>query len=123
MKKYRGPALSGKINIQVRTVMGPHHEPIPNFVGPPTLAPAINGTSVVMLTWAVSFLIMRLYANTQAPRRLRIEDCKFESIHSCFSKQLMTLDFCIIAMILAISDTGLILSCKVLHHSSDLVRS
>ena len=75
-----------------------------------------------MLTWAVLFLIMRLYANTQAPRRLRIEDCKFGSIHSGFVKQLMALDFCIIATILAISDTGLILSRKLLRHGGDLAR-
>ena len=75
-----------------------------------------------MLTWAVLFLTMRLYANTQASRRLRIEDCKLRSIHSGVVKQLMTLDFCIIATILAISDTGLILSSKVSHHSSDLTR-
>lgn len=73
-----------------------------------------------MLTWAALFLIMRLYANTQARRRLRIEDCKFGSIHSCDFKQLTTLDFCIIATILAISDTGLIISCKVLHYRRDL---
>ena len=75
-----------------------------------------------MLTWAVSFVIMRLYANTQASRRLRIEDCKFGSIHSGNVKQLMTLDFCIIATISNISVTGLILSCNVLHHSEDSAR-
>ena len=114
--------LSGTIDIQLPSFGTAKREPNSNFAGPPTLAPAIIGISVVMLTWAILFLIMRLYANTQAPRRLRIEDCKFRSIHSGIVKQLMTLDFCIIATILAISDTGLILSCKLLHHSRDLAR-
>ena len=75
-----------------------------------------------MLTWAVLFVIMRLYANTHAPRRLRIEDCRFGSIYSGDVKQLMTLDFRIIATVLSVSDTGLIISCEVLHHSEDLAR-
>ena len=63
----------------------PFREPPPgvtsNFVNPQTLAPAIDAVSVVMMIWAVTFVVIRLYANTQASRRLRVDDCKSWSVY------------------------------------------
>lgn len=48
----------------------------PNFVNPQTLAPAMLAVSIVMMTWALLFVIFRLYANFHGPRGLGIDDCK-----------------------------------------------
>ena len=47
-----------------------------NLIDPPSLAPAIVVVNVVMMTWATIFVTIRLFANTQAKRHLRVEDCK-----------------------------------------------
>ena len=54
----------------------------PNFLDPQTLAPTIVAVSVVMMTWTLLFVIIRLYANFHAPRGLGIDDCKISSIRS-----------------------------------------
>ena len=103
----------------------PLHEPpagiSSNFVNPQTLAPAINAVSVVMMIWAVSFVTVRLYTNTQASRHLKVDDCKSKSIPNAV-KYLKTSDFCIVATTLAVSYTGLVISCKVLRHTINLAR-
>ena len=48
----------------------------PNFINPHTLVPTIIAFSVVMMTWTLSFVMIRLYANFHAPRRLGVDDCK-----------------------------------------------
>ena len=47
----------------------------PNFIDPQTLTPTIVAISVIMMTWAILFVIVRLYANAHAQRGLRIDDC------------------------------------------------
>lgn len=48
----------------------------PNFINPPTLAPAITGVGITMITLSVFFVTARLYANFYAVRRLGWDDCK-----------------------------------------------
>ena len=55
----------------------------PNFINPQTLAPTIIAFSVVMMTWTLSFVMIRLYADFHAPRGLGIDGCKdplFQSV-------------------------------------------
>lgn len=47
-----------------------------NFIDPPSLTPVIVIINVVMITWVIIFVIVRLFINTQAKRHLRVEDCK-----------------------------------------------
>ena len=47
----------------------------PNFIDPQTLTPTIVAISIIMMRWAISFVILRLYANAHAQRDLRIDDC------------------------------------------------
>ena len=83
--------LSGTIDDQVPLSEIPLREPTAgttsNFVNPHSLAPAVVAVSVVMMVWAVSFVIIRLCANSQATRHLGIEDCEFESVHSSAFRQ------------------------------------
>ncbi|KAM0802371.1 hypothetical protein BDR22DRAFT_887605 [Usnea florida] len=77
---------------------------IPNFINPPTLVPTIIAFSVVMITWTLSFVLIRLYANFHAPRGLGIDDYS-----------------CIIATVLAFGYTALqILSDRYARHGYDL---
>ena len=57
----------------------------PNFVDPQTLAPVVLTFSIVMMTIAVLFVVIRLYGNFRAPRGLRIEDCRIFIFHLAHS--------------------------------------
>ena len=46
-----------------------------NFIDPQTLTPTIVAISMIMMTWTILFVIVRLYANAYTPRGLRIDDC------------------------------------------------
>lgn len=48
----------------------------PNFIDPSSLAPAVVSVNVIMMIWALSFVIMRLYANLHVSRGLGIDDCE-----------------------------------------------
>ena len=65
----------------------------PNLIDPQTLAPTIVAVSVVMMTWTLLFVIIRLYANFHVPRGLGIDDCKIcsdrSSIHEVHGLRLL----------------------------------
>lgn len=61
-----------------------------NFVDPPTLAPTILAVNIVMMTWALLFVVIRLYVNFHARRGLATDDY-----------------FCIISTVLVVGWTGL----------------
>lgn len=67
-------------NIQVPLSEIPAGKPpsgvTPNFHSNSSLAPAITTVSVIMMIWAVSFVVLRVYANLRAPRGLGLDDCK-----------------------------------------------
>ena len=48
----------------------------PNFINPPTLAPAVTGAGITMIILSVFFVTSRLYSNLVAVRRLGWDDCK-----------------------------------------------
>ena len=54
----------------------------PNFVNPRTLAPAIIAVNVVMMSWALLFVFVRIYAIHHAPRGLGIDDCEIHFVNS-----------------------------------------
>lgn len=75
-----------------------------------------------MMIWALSFVVIRLWANIHASRYLRLDDCKSWSSYPNAVRQMTASDFCIVATILALSNTGLVISCKIIHHSWKLAR-
>lgn len=104
------------IDSQVPLYERPIQKPPPgiqsNFINPPTLEPVMVTISIVMTTWMLLFAIIRLYANFRSPRGLAIDDCKMYIPRLRSFGHLMSLDFCITAIIFSISHTGTLLSSK-----------
>jgi len=65
---------------KIPLALNPNGDP-PNFIDPPTLAPAVLGVGVTLIIISGIFLILRLIANFKNTRKLGLDDCSFLPVH------------------------------------------
>ena len=83
---------------------------IPNFVNPPSLAPAVLGINITFMVITAIFVSARLTVNLTRKRKTGIDDCKFTSESAARLKLLLIavmVGFCGAAFIGAFTYSGL----------------
>lgn len=82
----------------------------PDFVDPPSLAPAVTGVGATMIILGAIFVTARIYSNLYAARKIGWDDCKKPDHISLRTTSWLIIDFCVIATILTIGYTCVVIS-------------